>query len=64
MGIEHPSNPLENSPLSAQGGAESGALALTNHAIDPALASVIRAWPTLPEAIRAGILAMVRAAGG
>jgi hypothetical protein len=28
---------------------------------DPDLATVIDAWPTLPEAIRAGIMAMVRA---
>jgi hypothetical protein len=28
------------------------------------LAALIDAWPTLPEAIRAGILALVRAAGG
>jgi hypothetical protein len=31
---------------------------------DPGLAALIDAWPTLPDAIRAGILAMVRAAGG
>jgi hypothetical protein len=28
------------------------------------LAALIDAWPMLPDAIRAGILAMVRAAGG
>ncbi len=28
---------------------------------DPGLAAVVAAWPTLPEPIRAGILAMVRA---
>ena len=28
--------------------------------IDPNLASVVEAWPTLPEAIRAGIVAMVK----
>jgi hypothetical protein len=28
---------------------------------DPGLAAVIEAWPALPEAIKAGILAMVRA---
>ena len=47
-----------------QGGAKSGALAPESRSIDPALATIIDAWPTLPEAIRAGILAMVRAAGG
>jgi hypothetical protein len=30
--------------------------------IDPDLARLIDAWPTLPEAIRTGILAMVTAA--
>jgi hypothetical protein len=29
--------------------------------LSPELADVVAAWPTLPEAIRAGILAMVRA---
>jgi len=32
--------------------------------IDPDLARLIDAWPTLPTAIRDGILAMVRATGG
>jgi hypothetical protein len=31
---------------------------------EPDLAAVIEAWPTLPEAIRAGIVAMVTAASG
>ncbi len=31
---------------------------------DPDLAAVVDAWPELPEAIRAGILAMVKAASG
>jgi hypothetical protein len=30
----------------------------------PDLAALVEAWPALPEAIRAGILAMVRAASG
>jgi len=31
---------------------------------DPDLAAVVEAWPDLPEAIRAGIMAMVKAALG
>jgi hypothetical protein len=31
---------------------------------DAALAAVVDAWPALPEAIKAGILAMVKAASG
>jgi hypothetical protein len=30
--------------------------------IDPDVAEVAEAWPTLPQAVRAGILAMIRAA--
>jgi len=30
----------------------------------PDLAEVVAAWPELPEAIRAGILAMIRSASG
>jgi hypothetical protein len=29
--------------------------------IDPSLARIVEAWPKLPEAVRAGILAMVKA---
>jgi hypothetical protein len=30
---------------------------------DPDLARIVDAWPTLPEAVRAGIVAMVKATG-
>jgi hypothetical protein len=33
-------------------------------ATSPDLAEVVAAWPNLPEAIRAGILAMIRSASG
>jgi hypothetical protein len=49
-------NPAE---VSAAAGA---AIEGENTPIDPDLAEVIRAWPTLPEATRAGILATVRGA--
>jgi len=55
---------------SQTGGAESGAVGAQNAdsavdgavAADPDLGRLIEAWPTLPEAIRRGILAMVEAA--
>jgi hypothetical protein len=31
--------------------------------VDPDLAAVVSAWPGLPEALKAGIAAMVKAAG-
>jgi hypothetical protein len=31
---------------------------------DPDLATIIAAWSTLPPAIRAGVIALIRAAGG
>jgi hypothetical protein len=46
------------------GGAESSALGAQNGLFDHELAAVVDAWPTLPEPIKAGILAMIRAAGG
>jgi len=63
-GIEPPMDFPENSTNPAPGGAENGALAPEKPAIDPALASIIDTWPKLPEPLRAGILAMVRSAGG
>jgi hypothetical protein len=31
--------------------------------VDPDLAGVVAAWPGLPEAVKAGIVAMVKATG-
>jgi len=49
--------------LSNASGAESGAFVPQTAPVS-GLAFLLDAWPKLPEAIRAGILAMVRAAGG
>jgi hypothetical protein len=48
----------EKTAPSSEGGAKSGAPVPK----DPALAILIDAWPHLPAALRAGILAMVEAA--
>ena len=55
VGFEHPSNSPENTALPEQAGAKSGALAT----VEPELASIIAAWPTLTEPIQRAILAMV-----
>ena len=44
------------------GAAESGASGGKSGALDPDLAVVVDVWPTLPDAVKVGILAMVRAA--
>lgn len=63
-GVEQIENSSGNQGVAPQGGAESGALGAENGPKDPELGAIIHAWPTLPDAIKAGILAMVRAAGG
>lgn len=52
----------ENSNNPSQSGAESGAVGAQSDVTDPDLAGVVKAWPTLPAPIRAGIVAMVKAA--
>jgi len=48
--------------ISDQSGVESGALDAQKDGYSPDLAAVVDAWPKLPEATRAGILAVIRAA--
>lgn len=43
-------------------GAESGAVDTEKAPIDPDLARLIDAWPALPKAIRAGVVALVNTA--
>ena len=56
-----PDKGLQNLVLG--GDAESGAPA-TSTPIDPQLAAVVAAWPTLPEAIRRAVLALIHATNG
>ncbi|MFH1998074.1 MAG: hypothetical protein ABIK28_00270 [Planctomycetota bacterium] len=46
-----------------QGGAECGAVDAQSDPIDADLLAIIDAWPVLPEAVKANIVAMVKAAG-
>jgi hypothetical protein len=45
-------------------GAIPGAVGENPRPIDPDLAALIDAWPTLPAPLKTGIMAMVKAAGG
>jgi len=47
-------------PISDRAGADARALETKNVHDDPHLQAIIDVWPDLPEAIRAGILAMVK----
>jgi hypothetical protein len=61
VGLESSHEITGNSSGVPRSGAESGAVRSQNGLIDADLAVVVDAWPTLPEAIKTGILAMVRA---
>ena len=55
--------PFENTGKTgfpAESGAESGAVGARADLLDPGLAAVVEAWPTLPEATKDAILAMVK----
>lgn len=76
-GLEHPSIPTGKSQVSDSGGSKSGNKSgnksgsnaggpeptlPTDPPADPDLAALVRAWPDLPPALRAGIVALVRTA--
>ena len=46
------------------GGAKSGALGADTESLDPRLLDLTERWPHLSEAVKAGIIAMVRACDG
>jgi hypothetical protein len=55
-GFEHPSLALSKTPLSDTPSAKSGAPNAENTPLDPDLARLIEAWPTLSADARAAIL--------
>jgi hypothetical protein len=67
-GPEHPTDSNGKTENHATRGTESGTLgddsASNRQPADPDLADVVNAWPSLPEALKAGIVAMVKAAKG
>ncbi len=56
--------PLKNKPNSSDQRSLAPSVIHDSCQTDPDLAAVIDAWDRLPEAIRAGIMAMVKAASG
>ena len=61
-GSEHPQETSGNTKVAPQGAAKCAAVDAQSAPVDARLAEVIDAWPALPEEIKAGILAMVKAA--
>jgi hypothetical protein len=55
---------VENTALTKDAAERGKRVGKTLGKIDPDFAKVAAAWPTLPAAIRAGIVAMVKAAKG
>ena len=51
-------------PVSGTMGANAGAVETKREHQDPDLQAIIDAWPNLPDAVKAGIVAMVRTASG
>lgn len=69
-GSELPRNLSDNTKGSDSGGNKSGNTgarfgdsAVVTTLTDPELAAVVAAWPDLPPAIRAGVIALVQASG-
>jgi len=60
-GFERPPKIPRNSDNSQTGGAESGARGAPHRPSDPGLTVIVTTWPGLPDTMKAGILAMVRA---
>ena len=62
-GLELSPQDTEKTRFSKTGAAESGAVENNTAPTAPDLAKVIEVWPTLADAIKRGILAMIDASG-
>jgi len=63
-GVEQVKDSTGKTKSSQAGGAESGALCVGLGLNDPDIAELVGCWADLPDAVRAGVVAMVRAAKG
>jgi hypothetical protein len=62
--MELPPESQEKHESATQAAQKAAHFSAEGHFADADLAQMIDAWPTLPDAIKTGILAMVRAARG
>lgn len=60
-GIECGAKSSGKTGVANQSGVECGALDERQAEFAPDLGAVVKAWPNLPETIRVGVLAMIRA---
>jgi hypothetical protein len=63
-GLEQFAETPEIGGIPTERGTKSGTVGAESELADPDLIELVNAWPTLPEATRASILAMVRTAKG
>lgn len=67
VGLEptrNPANPAEKRQIAQAGGAKASLAVFPTLPVDADLRALMKAWPAMPEPIKAGILAMVKAASG
>jgi len=63
-GLEQEPETSEKSVVASSGAAESGAVGAVTESLDPRLRDLTKLWSNLPEVVKAGITAMVRACYG
>jgi hypothetical protein len=63
-GFERTPLALSKTPISDTPSAKSGAPDAPNTPLDPDLAQIVDCWPTLPEHIKAAVMALVNTQNG